>query len=129
MHPESGGWNFIKVWAGLAGWYCRAGCGRSSHFGDEISLSNPAPYFICQDRPSATTDVSLLRLTGWLISDQRLTYAEKNTLRDVLYHIMKDDRWYSPRLSPKKVFPSKIYFWILIHRMIFACAILTVSGY
>lgn len=38
----------IRKWgAGLAGWYCRAGCGTSSHFGDEISLSNPAPCFIC----------------------------------------------------------------------------------
>lgn len=36
-----------KLGAGLAGWYCRAGCGTSSHFGDEISLSNPAPCFIC----------------------------------------------------------------------------------
>lgn len=37
--------------AGLAGWYCRAGCGRSSHFGDEISLSNPAPCFIRSGHP------------------------------------------------------------------------------
>lgn len=37
---------FSSERTGLAGWYCRAGCGRSSHFGDEISLSNPAPCFI-----------------------------------------------------------------------------------
>lgn len=36
---------------GLAGWYCRAGCGKSSHFGDEISLSNPAPCFIRSGHP------------------------------------------------------------------------------
>lgn len=67
-------------WAGLAGWYCRAGCGRSSHFGDEISLSNPALYFIYPDRPSATLDISLLRLTNWLISNQQLP---RRALRDV----------------------------------------------
>lgn len=46
--------------AGLTGWYCRAGCGRSSHFGDEISLSNPAPCFICSGRSSARWQAILL---------------------------------------------------------------------
>lgn len=40
LNPEA---EISSEWVGLAGWYCRAGCGRCSHFGDEISLSNPAP--------------------------------------------------------------------------------------
>lgn len=60
--------NFHQKRAGLAGWYCRAGCGRSSHFGDEISLSNPAPCFIypsCLSAFHAMAVIPSLRLTSW----------------------------------------------------------------
>lgn len=98
LNPEA---ETSSEWVGLAGWYCRAGCGRCSHFGDEISLSNPAPYFICPDRPRCS-DRRFFTSFNNLIN-QRSERFPRNTPRDVHYRVTKDERWNSSLFLPKRI--------------------------
>lgn len=96
---QEAGTSSSSLGAGLAGWYCRAGCGRSSHFGDEISLSNPAPCFICSGAYDGVVNVSLLRLT-------RVDRLPRwNAPRDVHFGVMRDDKWNNLLLLARTLLP------------------------
>lgn len=105
---------FSSERAGLAGWYCRAGCGRSSHFGDEISLSNPAPCFIYPSRLSAfyaMAVISSLRLTSWPTTN---TFVERFTAGSSSPQEDNNPRFFYPNETHFCIFVCQKLYTILI---------------